>query len=65
MTSIIATPAAAISTFLSVRQHIHDLGAKHGVVCEQTAPDHLAVDHAGLFDYDVEFNHTEELIIAL
>ena len=65
ITSTITTPAPAITTSHSVRHHIHDLDAKHGVIWEQTALDHLADDYTGLSDNDVELDYTEKLTFAL
>ena len=57
--------SSATVEFPSVRQQIHDLAARHGVVYEETPLDRLADDHARLSDSEVTLDETERLIMAL
>ncbi len=56
---------ATAPVYPSVRQYIHDLAARHGVIYQQTALDQLSDAYARLSDSDVELDETENLITAL
>jgi hypothetical protein len=58
-------PAPAGPAYPPVRQRIHDLAAKHGVVYVRTTLDTLADAHARLSDSEVALDETENLITAL
>jgi hypothetical protein len=58
-------PAPAGPAYPPVRQRIHDLAAKHGVVYVRTTLDTMADAHARLSDSEVTLDETENLLIAL
>ena len=65
MTTPSATLTRPAKVWPSVRQHIHDLAAKHGVTYAQTPMDRLADVMAAMSDSAVELDETEKLITAL